>query len=106
MDAGGVDVHVLSMISSGVQNLEPAQSVKIARATNDFLAETVKNQPDRFEAFAALPTPDGSRARVGTSRYGTEMERAKPLEHNKFKVELGRRAVVRALRRAANGGAA
>lgn len=35
-----------------------------------------------------------------------EMERAKPLEHNKFKVELGRRAIVRALKIAANGGKA
>ncbi len=31
-----------------------------------------------------------------------EMERAKPLEHNKFKVELGKRAIVRALSKAAN----
>ncbi len=33
-----------------------------------------------------------------------EMERAKPLEHNKFKVTLGERAIVRALKMAANGG--
>lgn len=32
------------------------------------------------------------------------MKAAKPLEHNKFKVELGRRAIVRALTVAANGG--
>ncbi len=32
-----------------------------------------------------------------------EMERAKPLEHNKFKVTLGERAIVRALKIAANG---
>ena len=32
---------------------------------------------------------------------GMEMERAKPLEHNKFKVELGKRAIVRALSKAA-----
>ncbi len=30
-----------------------------------------------------------------------EMERAKPLEHNKFKVTLGERAIVRALKMAA-----
>jgi xanthine dehydrogenase YagS FAD-binding subunit len=30
------------------------------------------------------------------------MKDAKPLEHNKFKVELGKRAIVQALRRAAN----
>lgn len=33
------------------------------------------------------------------------MKDAKPLEHNEFKVELGKRAIVRALTRAANGGA-
>jgi len=32
-----------------------------------------------------------------------EMRQAKPLEHNKFKVEPGRRAIVRALKRAMNG---
>lgn len=33
-----------------------------------------------------------------------EMKNAKPLEHNKFKVELGKRAIVRALQMAWNGG--
>ena len=32
-----------------------------------------------------------------------EMKNVKPLEHNKFKVELGRRAIVRALTQAMNG---
>jgi xanthine dehydrogenase YagS FAD-binding subunit len=35
-----------------------------------------------------------------------EMKQAKPLEHNKFKVELGARAIVRALQMAMNGGKA
>ncbi len=35
-----------------------------------------------------------------------EMKQAKPLEHNKFKVELGKRAIVRALTQAMNGGKA
>ena len=33
-----------------------------------------------------------------------EMKQAKPLEHNKFKVELGKRAIARALMQAMNGG--
>lgn len=40
------------------------------------------------------------------SAAGAEMKSAKPLEHNKFKVELGRRAIVRALTQALNGGRA
>jgi xanthine dehydrogenase YagS FAD-binding subunit len=35
-----------------------------------------------------------------------EMKAAKPLEYNKFKVELGRKAIVRALMQAMNGGVA
>jgi Aerobic-type carbon monoxide dehydrogenase, middle subunit CoxM/CutM homologs len=35
-----------------------------------------------------------------------EMKAAKPLEHNKFKVEMGNRAIVRALTQALRGGAA
>lgn len=35
-----------------------------------------------------------------------EMKAAKPLEHNAFKIELGRRAIVRALTNAMNGGKA
>lgn len=35
-----------------------------------------------------------------------EMKNAKPLEHNKFKVELGKRGIVRALQMATNGGKA
>jgi len=35
-----------------------------------------------------------------------EMKQAKPLEYNKFKVELGKRAIVRALMQAMNGGKA
>ncbi|MBD2772741.1 FAD binding domain-containing protein [Iningainema tapete] len=35
-----------------------------------------------------------------------EMKQAKPLEHNKFKVELGNRMIVRALTQALNGGSA
>ena len=38
------------------------------------------------------------------SAADAEMRLAKPLEHNKFKVELGRRAIVRALQMAMNGG--
>ncbi len=37
------------------------------------------------------------------SAAAAEMRNAKPLDHNKFKVELGRRAIVRALTQAMNG---
>jgi hypothetical protein len=56
MDAAGIDLQVLSLNSPGVEQLEPAEAVVVARETNDFLAEAVKRHPSRFAGFAALPT--------------------------------------------------
>lgn len=58
MDSAGVDVEVLSITTPGTQPLSPAEAVPLARDANDFLADAVKSNPDRFAAFATLPTPD------------------------------------------------
>ncbi len=57
MDAMGVDVQVLSWPSSGIQLIPAAESVALAREVNDHLAAAIQAHPDRFEGFAALPTP-------------------------------------------------
>jgi uncharacterized protein len=57
MDDQGVDVSVLSLASPGVQNLAAADAVTVAREANDALAEVVEGNPERFQAFAAIPTP-------------------------------------------------
>ncbi len=69
MDAGGIDVQVLSEAEPGAQNLAPDLAVSLARASNDLLAQAVKRRPDRFAGFATLPTPDPSAA-------AKELERA------------------------------
>lgn len=56
MDETGIDVQVLSLNTPGLHNLGNT-SVSLARKTNDFVAEIIKNKPDRFQGFAALPTP-------------------------------------------------
>jgi predicted TIM-barrel fold metal-dependent hydrolase len=58
MDAIGVDVQVLSLTTPGVQNLDPADAVRLAPEVNDAIAAVVSSRPERFEGFAALPTPD------------------------------------------------
>lgn len=58
MDAMGVDFQVLSITAPGVQQLPSQLAVSLAREANDFLAEAVRRRPDRFAAFATLPTPD------------------------------------------------
>jgi len=57
MDAADIDIQVLSLTSPGVQQMEAAEAVAIAHEQNDYLADRVKHYPDRFTAFAALPTP-------------------------------------------------
>jgi predicted TIM-barrel fold metal-dependent hydrolase len=62
MDNQGIDVAVLSLNSPGVQNLKPADSVAVAREANEQLAAAVAQHPDRFQAWAAIPTPDPTAA--------------------------------------------
>jgi uncharacterized protein len=62
MDAAGIDMHILSLASPGVQQMEAAEAVAIAREQNDYLANAVKYYPERLAGFAALPTPDPDQA--------------------------------------------
>jgi len=69
MDAAGIDVQVLSHAAPSVQKLDPETAVRLARAANDRLHETVRAHPERFAGFATLPTPDPQAA-------ADELERA------------------------------
>ena len=59
-----------------------------------------------WRAFEAEKFLAGKEATEATFRQAAELEmrQAKPLEHNKFKVELGTRAIVLALTKAMSGG--
>ncbi len=66
----------------------------------------VSHKPWRaLEAEKFLAGKDATEANFKLAAEA-EMKNAKPLEHNKFKVELGKRAIARALTIAANGGKA
>ncbi len=58
MDEGGIDVQVLSHAAPSTQKLDPETAVRVARNVNDRLKQTIDGNPDRFQGFAALPTPD------------------------------------------------
>lgn len=62
MDDAGIDVQVLSVTTPGVQNLPAAQAPGVAREANDAIAAAVSEHPNRFQAFATLPTPDPAAA--------------------------------------------
>jgi uncharacterized protein len=73
MDEQGVDMQVLSQTTPGVHNLPPAESVAVSREANDALADVVKARPDRFQAFAMIPTPAPQSAAAELERAVTKL---------------------------------
>lgn len=59
MDAGGIDVAILSLTTPGLQGIDdPAALPGLAREWNDYLARAIAPHADRLKAFAALPMAD------------------------------------------------
>ena len=58
MDEAGIDLQVLSHGAPATQRGDAEVAVGLARGANDRLREIVLAHPDRFAAFASLPTPD------------------------------------------------
>ena len=56
MDEAGIDLQVLSHSIPGLQAVDAETGPPLARRTNDRLYEALQRHPDRFSAFAALPT--------------------------------------------------
>jgi uncharacterized protein len=73
MDAGGIDLQVLSHGVPATEALEPEQAVPLARAANDRLAEAIARDPSRFAGFATLPTPAPEAAADELERTVTEL---------------------------------
>jgi 2,3-dihydroxybenzoate decarboxylase len=81
MDANGVDMQVLSLMS-GVEVIpDPAAAVAVARQVNDYLAQVVAAHPTRFAGFAALPLQDPA-ASVVELRRAVEDLGLKGVLHN------------------------
>ena len=73
MDEAGIDLQVLSHGNPGLQTMDAESAVRLARIANDRLATTVAARPDRFAAFAALPTPDPKAAAEELERAVTKL---------------------------------
>jgi 2,3-dihydroxybenzoate decarboxylase len=58
MDEAGIDLQVLSHSIPGLQGVDAESGPALARRVNDRLHQAVMAHPDRFAAFAALPTAD------------------------------------------------
>src|SRR6266852_203066 len=73
MDEAGIDLQVLSHSIPGLQGVDAATGVPLARRVNDRLAEAVRAHPDRFAGFAALPTADPKAAADELERTVTKL---------------------------------
>src|SRR6201987_211225 len=63
MDRNDVDMQVLSLTSPGIQvQPDPDIAVADARIANDFLADIIKEHPQRFAGLAAIPPQDPPKA--------------------------------------------
>ena len=73
MDAAGIDVQVISLTTPGCQDFEGELALRIARDANDRLSEAMELHPERFAAFAALPTSDPDAAVAELERAVTRL---------------------------------
>ncbi len=73
MDESGIDVQVLSVTTPALHNLEPEESIALARRTNDLVAATVAKYPTRFQGFSTLPTAAPEEAAVELERGVTRL---------------------------------
>ena len=73
MDVAGIDIAVLSENNPAAHNLDPEISVKMAKASNDFLHATIQANPTRLKGFTALPLPDPKAAADELERGVTKL---------------------------------
>lgn len=71
MDAGGITMQVLSCL--GAQQVPADVAPGLVRAANDRSAAAVRAHPDRFAAFASLPTTAPEAAAVELERCVSEL---------------------------------
>jgi 2,3-dihydroxybenzoate decarboxylase/5-carboxyvanillate decarboxylase len=62
MNRSGVDMHVLSLTSPGVQMFDTDTATSLAETANDRLAEVIRKHPNRFAGLASFAPQDPKRA--------------------------------------------
>jgi predicted TIM-barrel fold metal-dependent hydrolase len=73
MDAAGIDVSVLSVVTPATQALPGPDAVALAREANDEVTDAVRANPDRLRAFATLPLSDPQAAAAELERCATQL---------------------------------
>jgi 2,3-dihydroxybenzoate decarboxylase len=73
MDNAGIDLQVISHAPSPLQQLDAPESRALATQANDRLHDAVDRNPERFAAFAGLPTADPQAAADELERTVTRL---------------------------------
>jgi len=69
MDEAGIDISVLSLTDPGIQGIIDARiATALAYKTNDFLAEKIAKNPQRFRGFACLALQDPIKSAIELER--------------------------------------
>ena len=84
MDAAGIDVQVISHVAPAAQGIAGSSGLARAREANDQLAAAVRAHPDRFGAFAAMPTADVAAAAAELTRAVRDLGFAGGIVHSTF----------------------
>jgi predicted TIM-barrel fold metal-dependent hydrolase len=83
MDAAGIDVSILSVVTPATQALPAADAVALAREANDEATDAVRAHPARFRAFATLPTSDPQAAAAELERCATRLGHVGAMIHGR-----------------------
>jgi predicted TIM-barrel fold metal-dependent hydrolase len=81
MDAAGIDISVLSVVTPATQALPAREAVILAREANDEVTEAVRAHPDRFRAFTTLPVSDPQAAAAELERCTTQLGHVGAMVH-------------------------
>ncbi|MGD1210450.1 MAG: amidohydrolase family protein [Candidatus Acidiferrales bacterium] len=74
MDEYDVDMHVLSLTSTGVQMMDPDKGTAVATIANDRMHEAVQKYPDRFAGLGTFAPQDPARAVKEIERVMTKLK--------------------------------
>jgi predicted TIM-barrel fold metal-dependent hydrolase len=73
MDEADIAIQVLSLVSPGVQMLDTATAVASMKRTNDYLADVIKKQPDRYVGLATMAPHDPKKCAAELERAITKL---------------------------------
>jgi uncharacterized protein len=83
MDAAGIDISILSVVTPATQALPAQEAVALARDANDEATSAVRAHPARFRAFATLPTSDPQAAAAELERCATQLGHVGAMLHGR-----------------------